>query len=415
VVNEDKIKDLFGSKLSNFEPEVPASVWAGIDQFLSQQPPVPTPDSLASQAAGTTGSALKTTLIALGAAASLAVGVFLYNSGEEPSLPVVEDATTLITAPEAKEEPLLQEVPDEQTAPLLAFVQPRRTTVAPEQPAVEEQETEATPEAATKPETEKNDEIAELQEVENVEEIEETEALSIPQIFKEDIALSLRTSVGGLSSSVNERGGSLLFSGNNRSSAFNELLKEEDGEYKLAHRQPVSVGFTASKALNRNLSFETGLMFTYLYSKVTSNSAVNIEEKQTFGYLGIPVYINYEFYRLKRAKFYLSLGAMMQKDIFGKCTSSFVFGENLLGIDMNSSDYDIIYSEPQYLKKNISQSNWQFSSHLNIGMSYPVYRRLYFYTQLGGVYYFDAGNEYRTIFSDRKFQLDLNLGLRLEF
>ena len=104
---------------------------------------------------------------------------------------------------------------------------------------------------------------------------------------------------------------------------------------------------------------------------------------------------------------------MMQKDIFGRYTSTFALGEGLVGV--NAQGVDAIYSESRHLKKNISQSNWQFSTHMNIGVAYPIYRRMYFYSQLGGAYYFDANNEYRTIFSDRKFQLDLNLGIRFDF
>ena len=414
-MQDDKIKDLFASKLSNFEPEVPASVWAGIDQLLSQQPPLDMPDasSQAASSGGKAGTALKAGLVTLGVAASLAAGVFLLNrSGEEPMLEANETVEIPIKQEDVQEALPLQEEVSEATAPSALFAQLSRRQPATAEPVaaqIEESETTHAPAMEAMPQAE------EVEEAEVVEETEEAEALVIPQFLKEDIALSLKTKFGGLSSSTSQKGGSLLFSGRDRSEAFGRLLKEENKDYKLTHSQPVSVGFTVAKSLSKDFSLETGLMFTYLSSKITSNSAASIEEKQTFGYLGVPVYINYEFYRLKRAKFYLSLGAMMQKDIFGKYTSSFVFGKDLFDIGAGLPDYDIIYSESQYLKKSISQSNWQFSSHLNVGVMVPVYRRLYFYSQLGGAYYFDAGNEYRTIFSDRKFQLDLNLGLRLDF
>lgn len=102
----------------------------------------------------------------------------------------------------------------------------------------------------------------------------------------------------------------------------------------------------------------------------------------------------------------------MQKDIYGRYTSTLMGVKNIEGIDYPS---EVLFGEPGYLKKNISQSHWQFSSHLTIGAAYPIYQRLYINTSIGGAYYFDAGNEYRTIYSDRKFQLDLNLGLRFDF
>ena len=36
-MENDKIKDLFSSKLKDFEVDVPASVWGGLDVLLSQQ------------------------------------------------------------------------------------------------------------------------------------------------------------------------------------------------------------------------------------------------------------------------------------------------------------------------------------------------------------------------------------------
>lgn len=415
AVHEDNIKDLFSSKFDSFEPEVPASVWAGIDQLLSQQPPAQAPDTSSSShtslASSKLGTALKTALVTIGVAGSLALGVFfLYNPSDDSivEVPVVEKP---IAEDNSVENPIIQEEQQEETLPI--YRPARRGSSVPtsdiEEPFIAETE-----EIAEGIEEEEVQDVEEQSEVEELEEAEEVEAISIPKFFKEDIALSFRANMGGLSSSLSEKGGGLLFSKNDRSTAFSDLLQEENKDYKLSHQQPISVGITASKYLTDKLSLETGLMFTYLSSKITSDSEINIEEKQTFGYLGIPIYINYEFYRLKKAKFYLSLGATMQKDIFGKYTSHFVLGDEILGSE-SSLQYDIIYSEPRYLKKNISQSNWQFSSHLNLGVAYPIYRKLYFYSQIGGVYYFDANNEYRTIFSDRKFQLDLNLGLRIDF
>lgn len=418
AVHEDNIKDLFSSKFNSFEPEVPASVWAGIDQLLSQQPPAQAPDNASSNQASSsttkTSSVLKTALIAMGLAGSLALGVFfLYTpSGDSiVEVPVVE-TTAAVDDIVNEEQSFVQE-----ETPVSAQTIRRRTSV----PTADVEETfvAENAEIAEKDEVvevQKVEEQAEIVEQEELEAIEEVEAISIPKFFKEDVALSFRANMGGLSSSLNERGGGLLFSKNDRSSAFSELLQEENKNYKLSHQRPISVGVTASKYLTEKLSLETGLMFTYLSSKITSDSYIDIEEKQTFGYLGIPIYINYEFYRLKKAKFYLSLGATMQKDIFGKYTSRFALGDEILeNLGTSSLHYDVIYSEPRYLKKNISQSNWQFSSQFNLGVAYPIYRRLYFYSEIGGVYYFDANNEYRTIFSDRQFQLDLNLGLRFDF
>lgn len=423
ALDGDKIKDLFSSKLDGFEPEVPASVWGGIDQLLSQMPIATSPDAASTQSGGgssqagnvastvaKSGAALKTTLIAVGVAASVATGVFLVYTPDEiqeqPS--VVEETRSEKVIEEQHEEIVVDE-----TTKVLAqadFVKPR--TMKQSVPGiVEEEYVERTVvdvvETKVKEVEEKEEAMPDEEQAE-----EALIPLAIPKFFKKDISFGIKGSAGAMSRDIDDKGGGVLFSNNDRSGEFTDMLKSENRDYELAHKQPISFGITVSKSLSPQFSLETGLMFTYLSSKITSNSSVNIKEEQTFGYLGIPIYLNYNFMELYRTKFYISLGVMMQKDIYGRYTSTLMGVKNIEGIDYPS---EVLFGEPGYLKKNISQSHWQFSSHLTIGAAYPIYQRLYINTSIGGAYYFDAGNEYRTIYSDRKFQLDLNLGLRFDF
>ncbi len=423
ALDGDKIKDLFSSKLDSFEPEVPASVWGGIDQLLSQIPVAPSPDAASSQAGGASsqtgnvagaaaksGAALKTTLIAVGVAASVAAGVFLvYTPDEIQEQPyVVEEIQTEKVIEEQHEERVLEE-----TTKVLAqadFVKPR--TMKESVPGVIAEEAAEKPILAAEETQPKKVEEKEEAKPEEEQAEEALSPLPIPKFFKKDISFGVKGSAGAMSRDIDNRGGGVLFSTDDRSGEFTDMLEDENRDYELAHKQPISFGMTISKSLSPHFSLETGLMFTYLSSKITSNSSVNIKEEQKFGYLGIPIYLNYNFIELHRTKFYISLGVMMQKDIYGRYTSTLIGVKDIGGIDFPS---EVLYGEPGYLKKNISQSNWQFSSHLTIGVAYPIYQRLYINTSIGGAYYFDAGNEYRTIYSDRKFQLDLNLGLRFDF
>ena len=67
------------------------------------------------------------------------------------------------------------------------------------------------------------------------------------------------------------------------------------------------------------------------------------------------------------------------------------------------------------MKESIKQANPQFSANVGIRGAYPIYKKLYLYGTIGGAYYFDAGNKYSTIYSDRKIQLDFNLGVKFDF
>lgn len=424
ATENDKIKDLFSSKLGNFEPEVPASLWGGLDQLLSQQP-APVADgsssasssssrSSASSAGGTATkiSLIKTILIAAGVAAAVVAGVILVPEGETP---IVQDPPVVATTDTVRTEEKTTLDTASFIAPVPEVIIPHRTSIAvvedvpvkedtpgperiPDVPAEKKKE----PEIIKEPDEERMLAKAEPQKV----------IIDKSKRASDGFSIGLLANAGVLSSDTKERGGALLFSAHDRSSDFTTLLKEENEEYKLKHDMPVSFGIKVSKGIAPNLSLETGVVYTYLSSKVTSGSKVNIGETQSFHYLGIPISLNYTFYEIGKAKFYVTAGGMIQKDIKGKYVSHM----GLSAADVNDPILtEIYYKEPYYIREDIKQSKPQFSVHATLGVSYPIYRKLRVYGTVGGAYYFDAGNKYKTIYSDRKTQLDLNLGIKFDF
>lgn len=179
------------------------------------------------------------------------------------------------------------------------------------------------------------------------------------------------------------------------------MAKEQ--KMKLDHNQPVSFGISVSKKINDRVSLESGIVYTYLSSKVKSinNSDYNLKDSQIFHYLGIPLSVNYNFAEWNKLKFYISAGGLIQKDFYGRMKTS----ESVEGL---------LDSENVY-KKSISQKKPQFSVSSSLGLSYPIYNKLSVYTNIGGAYYFDANNRYETIYSDKRWLFNLNLGLKFEF
>lgn len=174
---------------------------------------------------------------------------------------------------------------------------------------------------------------------------------------------------------------------------------------EMEHDQPVSFGITVSKSLSDDLSVETGLVYTYLSSKAR-NSATNfqVQETQHLHYLGIPLNINYNLFSVKKIDVYASVGGMIEKDVYGEFRR---IGEG------QSPELNVSSQEEEITK--ISQANPQISVNAGVGISYPVYHNLKLYGKIGGAYYFDANNAYKTIYSDSKIVMDLNVGLRFEF
>ena len=96
---------------------------------------------------------------------------------------------------------------------------------------------------------------------------------------------------------------------------------------------------------------------------------------------------------------------MIEKDIYGDYRS------------MGESVSDELGTEArEMITKKISQKNPQFSVNAGFGASYPLYKGMSLYGRFGGTYYFDAKNyEHKTIYSDKKIMLDLNVGVRFDF
>lgn len=183
-------------------------------------------------------------------------------------------------------------------------------------------------------------------------------------------------------------------------SKMNEMINQE---YKLEHHQPISFGIAVNKRITNRVSLESGLVYTYVWANIrsVSSSVYNQNDRQIFHYLGVPLAVNYKLIEWKKAQLYTSLGGMIQKDFYGKITS-------------NTSIDDLIGSDHKS-QRDISQSKPQFSATALLGVSYPLYNKLSVYSTFGGAYYFKANNDYETIFSDRPWLFNVNLGIKFGF
>lgn len=179
-----------------------------------------------------------------------------------------------------------------------------------------------------------------------------------------------------------------------------------DNVAEMEHDQPVSFGITVSKTIVDRLSIETGLVYTYLFSRA-KNTSVDFQNQETqhFHYLGIPVNLNYNFVNIGKLGLFASFGGMVEKDIYGEFRST---GQSV-STELNSASQGVITTK-------ISQKNPQISVNAGVGVFYPIYGGFNLYGKVGGVYYFDAKNyEYKTIYTDKKIGFDLNAGIRFDF
>lgn len=173
------------------------------------------------------------------------------------------------------------------------------------------------------------------------------------------------------------------------------LLSRRNPVYHFDHRMPISAGITVSKTLPKNWELESGLVYTYLYSKYSST---NGNGNQELHYLGIPLNVVYRFARIKRLSFYAAAGGQADFYLAGR---------------QKDEGYDEGISGSGY--KELKHENVQFSVQANLGAALTLYKQTELYLEPYMAYYFENKSAIHNIWKDKPFNFGLTLGIRTGF
>lgn len=173
------------------------------------------------------------------------------------------------------------------------------------------------------------------------------------------------------------------------------LLSRRNPVYHFDHRMPISAGITVSKTLPKNWELESGLVYTYLYSKYSST---NGNGSQELHYLGIPLNAVYRFARIKRLSFYAAAGGLVDFYLAGR---------------QKDEGYDEGISGSGY--KELKHENVQFSVQANLGAALTLYKQTELYLEPYMAYYFENKSEIHNIWKDKPFNFGLTFGIRTGF
>lgn len=431
--NKDHIKDIFSSKLSNFEPDIPAFAWEKLDADLSKK-------SVNKNIPIRKRIYQISTAIAATAAILLLVFILMPSSQDEDfnekgvlsnNYSRAEKDTTTFALEEKlaqDHQPVLRNtmswsvlkhdkrksLPNLDIEDINVYIEPILSAKVTIDPQVKRLSTST---------FEKNESILVAEVVEPKEDsVDDVQDKSFEQDLGRRIAEfeskgnelnDMLSSTDGLIKSTPQgfqlglEGGSGFSKSNDTKNQINAMQQGSNivlrsGKVKLKHNQPITFGIGITKRINDRLSLETGINYAYISSKIRNEDDHVVKQKdaQYFHYFGIPLTLNYTFSEWQRFRFYASFGGMIQKDLYGRIRSNLYSG--LINVDETD-------------KKKISQKNPQFSTTATLGISYPIYDKLRIYTNFGGSYYIDAKNEYETIYSDKKWLFNLNLGVKFEF
>ena len=166
---------------------------------------------------------------------------------------------------------------------------------------------------------------------------------------------------------------------------------------KKTYNDPLSFGLTVRKQLNKTLSLESGLVYTYLLSTFENSGVQRSEAKLHLHYIGIPVNLITELWENSKWEVYLSTGFMAEKGIQSLYVQSQYFGAEVVTTTA---------------KTNINGIQWSING--GVGVSYKIKRQLGIYFEPKFSRYFD-NNQPVSARTDHPFVFGLSAGLRIGF
>lgn len=162
---------------------------------------------------------------------------------------------------------------------------------------------------------------------------------------------------------------------NQNMAEIKDSLQTLQTEQYIHHRQPIRFGLSFRYCLNDRWSVEGGLSYTRLSSDITiTENGVTKVSEQRLNYIGLPLKINYEFWKSNHFGLYISAGGTIEK--------------------------------------RLDASPWQFSLNGAAGAEYKLTNAFRLYAEPGIGYYFKDGSSTPTIYKDHPLNFNLNIGLR---
>ena len=420
--DKDKIKDIFSSKLKNFEAEVSPFLWDNIQETISSvaEKNIPARKRII----------LRYASIAASIALILVPSLLLWLNNTNVIKSALQAETTTLQAINTSQ-PVTEDLENKITPPaqnrLKSNTTDKQIEVVPvsnipasyyeeennETSLTENQEDSNEKQIAVHPTTQPTTDIMSNKPSKLV---YARSHLQKEEARENKLLVGLNTNSSFFSSESSKNTGQVGLSAKSAEEEFSAYRNQyaENKDFVIDHNQPITFGLNISKSITSKLAVETGIFYTYASSKIKSNGTLKVNEKQSLYYWGIPVNLNYNFLELGDVDFYATTGVAIQKDFQGYQRSTVINPSNGIESNIVSGTSGIITEKGVIeVKNNIRQNHPQVSARLGLGVSYPIVRDINVYGNIGGAYFFKAGNEHRTIYSDKKKQFDINVGLKL--
>ena len=183
-------------------------------------------------------------------------------------------------------------------------------------------------------------------------------------------------------------------------SSTSDVLSMQASDVKTTtkYRQPIRLGVRVKYDLNSRWSVESGVTYSYL-SSTTSKKVGNAsyDTGQKLNYVGIPLNLDYTIWGDEHFKVYVSGGGMAEKMVSGRSTTTY----SLDGQQMSTT------------REKVSIRPLQWSVNGGAGIEYSPKSGFGIYAEPGVNYYFKSQDKVPTIYNDKPFNINLNVGIRI--
>lgn len=166
------------------------------------------------------------------------------------------------------------------------------------------------------------------------------------------------------------------------------------------HKQPISVGVTLNWSLHKKWSVSTGINYSLLLSKLKSGSKEYFyNSNQTLHFIGIPLNVNYAIWQNRSLMCYVSVGAQVQKMVYGKLVTDYISG-----------------TKPKKTEReSVSNHHLYWSAQAAAGIQYKISDQIGLYLEPSLNYYFKNNSLVETIYKDKRYHPGLKIGLKFTF
>ena len=169
---------------------------------------------------------------------------------------------------------------------------------------------------------------------------------------------------------------------------------------KANHHQPIRVGLSLRYAISPRWSLLTGVNYSYLQSDFSSyNNRTSTDKKQKLHYIGIPVSLSYTLWQKKKFNLYLIAGAQAEKLVKGQTETTTT--QHNQSTTSNT--------------ENVHENKPVFSTNTSLGVEYQLGKFIGLFAEPGVSYYFKNGSGIESSYTEKPFNFNFNLGVRVNF